>query len=200
MFSGIVAATGRVTHITHAERGVRLSIDAGGLGIDDVRIGDSIAVSGVCLTVTEIAGNSFVVDVSQETLDCTSGLDALGEVNLEKSLTLADRLGGHLVSGHVDGVGEVQRFAPVGESRELVVRAPRSLARYLARKGSVTLDGVSLTINRVEDSAEGCDISINLIPHTLAVTTLRTVQPGRRVNLEIDLVARYVERMVALGA
>jgi riboflavin synthase len=200
MFSGIVAANGRVTHITHAERGVRLSIDAGGLGIDDVRIGDSIAVSGVCLTVTEIAGNSFVVDVSQETLDCTSGLDALGEVNLEKSLTLADRLGGHLVSGHVDGVGEVQRFAPVGESRELVVRAPRSLARYLARKGSVTLDGVSLTINRVEDSAEGCDISINLIPHTLAVTTLRTVQPGRRVNLEIDLVARYVERMVALGA
>lgn len=197
MFSGIVAATGRITHIADAERGLRLSIDAGSLGVDDVRIGDSIAVSGVCLTVTEISGNSFIVDVSRETLDCTAGLDAPGEVNLEKSLTLADRLGGHLVSGHVDGVGEVRRFVPVGESWELEVRAPRSLARYLARKGSVTVDGVSLTVNRVEDSAEGCDVSINLIPHTLAVTTLRTLQDGRRVNLEVDLVARYVERMLA---
>ena len=192
MFSGIVAATGRISHILAAEKGLRLTIEAGSLGLDDVALGDSIAVSGVCLTVISRESNQFAVDVSRETLDCTVGLDAPGEVNLEKALRLSDRLGGHLVSGHVDGVGEVAKFEPVGESYELVIRAPQSLARYIARKGSVTVDGVSLTVNRVD----GAEFSINLIPHTLSVTTLRRLAPGSRVNLEVDLVARYVERML----
>jgi len=192
MFSGIVAATGRISHILAAEKGLRLTIEAGSLGLDDVALGDSIAVSGVCLTVISRESNQFAVDVSRETLDCTVGLDAPGEVNLEKALRLSDRLGGHLVSGHVDGVGEVAKFEPVGESYELVIRAPQSLAKYIARKGSVTVDGVSLTVNRVD----GAEFSINLIPHTLSVTTLRRLAPGARVNLEVDLVARYVERML----
>ena len=192
MFSGIVAATGRISHILAAEKGLRLTIEAGRLGLDDVALGDSIAVSGVCLTVISRESDHFAVDVSRETLDCTVGLDAPGEVNLEKALRLSDRLGGHLVSGHVDGVGEVAKFEPVGESYELVIRAPQSLARYIARKGSVTVDGVSLTVNRVD----GAEFSINLIPHTLSVTTLRRLAPGSRVNLEVDLVARYVERML----
>ena len=192
MFSGIVAATGRISHILAAEKGLRLTIEAGSLGLDDVALGDSIAVSGVCLTVISRESNQFAVDVSRETLDCTVGLDAPGEVNLEKALRLSDRLGGHLVSGHVDGVGEVAKFEPVGESYELVIRAPQSLAKYIARKGSVTVDGVSLTVNRVD----GAEFSINLIPHTLSVTTLRRLAPGSRVNLEVDLVARYVERML----
>ena len=192
MFSGIVAATGRISHILAAEKGLRLTIEAGSLGLDDVALGDSIAVSGVCLTVISRESNHFAVDVSRETLDCTVGLDAPGEVNLEKALRLSDRLGGHLVSGHVDGVGEVAKFEPVGESYELVIRAPQSLAKYIARKGSVTVDGVSLTVNRVD----GAEFSINLIPHTLSVTTLRRLAPGAKVNLEVDLVARYVERML----
>jgi riboflavin synthase len=192
MFSGIVAATGRISHILAAEKGLRLTIEAGSLGLDDVALGDSIAVSGVCLTVISRESDHFAVDVSRETLDCTVGLDAPGEVNLEKALRLSDRLGGHLVSGHVDGVGEVAKFAPDGESYELVIRAPQSLAKYIARKGSVTVDGVSLTVNRVD----GAEFSINLIPHTLSVTTLRRLAPGARVNLEVDLVARYVERML----
>ena len=200
MFSGIVATTGRIVHIAHAERGLRLTIEAAELGLDDVRIGDSIAVSGVCLTVTALQGSSFTVDVSRETLYCTAGLGLPGEVNLEKYLTLADRLGGHLVSGHVDGVGEVRRFVRAGESWELVVRAPTSLAKYVARKGSITIDGVSLTVNRVEDVDGGCDFSINLIPHTLALTNLKTLQAGRRVNLEVDLIARYVERMLTAAS
>src|SRR5512135_2442517 len=195
MFSGIVGSTGRISHIVAAEGGLRLTIEAGGLGLDDVAIGDSIAVSGVCLTVISRQDNHFAVDVSRETLDCTVGLDAPHEVNLEKALRLADRLGGHLVSGHVDGVGEVLSFVPLGESHELVVRAPRQLAKYIARKGSITVDGVSLTTNRVE----GSEFSVNLIPHTLAVTTLRHLAPGARVNLEVDLIARYVERMFAPG-
>ncbi len=197
MFSGIVAATGRITHVTSAERGLRLSIDAGSLGLTDVTIGDSIAVCGVCLTVVAKQDNQFEVDVSRETLECTTGLDTPAEVNLEKALQLSDRIGGHLVSGHVDGIGEVTGFTPVGESHELVVLAPHALARYIARKGSVTVDGVSLTINRVEDTSGGCEFSINLIPHTLAATTLKSLRVGARVNLEIDLVARYVERMLA---
>jgi len=192
MFSGIIASTGRIAHIASAENGLRLTIDAGALGLGDVAIGDSIAVSGVCLTVISIEDNRFAVDVSRETLDCTVGLDASGEVNLEKALRLADRLGGHLVSGHVDGVGEVVKFAPLGESHELVIRAPRELARYIARKGSITVNGVSLTTNRVE----GSEFSINLIPHTIAATTLKNLGPGARVNLEVDLIARYVERML----
>ena len=193
MFSGIVAAVGRITHLQALEKGLRLTVEAPGLDLTDVALGDSIAHGGVCLTVIEKAGPTYKVDVSRETLDCTVGLDAPGEVNLEKALRLADRLGGHLVTGHVDGVGEVLKFEKIGESHELVIRAPKPLAKYIARKGSVTVDGVSLTVNRVT----GTDFSINLIPHTVAVTTLKRLKPGARVNLEIDLVARYIERMLS---
>lgn len=196
MFSGIVAALGRITHIRPLAAGVRLTVDTASLGVDDVQAGDSIAVNGVCLTVVALDGATVQFDVSRETLDCTAGLDTPGEVNLEKALRLADRLGGHLVSGHVDGVGEVVRFSPLGESHELVVRAPQALARYIARKGSIGVQGVSLTVNRVTDTAAGCEFSINLIPHTVAVTTLKHLSPGSRVNLEIDLIARYAERMM----
>ena len=196
MFSGIVAATGRIVHLQPLEKGLRLSVAAPDLDLTDVAIGDSIAHEGVCLTVIEKAGDSdnpsYKVDVSRETLDCTVGLDTPGEVNLEKALRLADRLGGHLVTGHVDGVGEVLKFERIGESHELLIRAPKPLAKYIARKGSVTVNGVSLTVNRVE----GTDFSINLIPHTVAVTTLKRLKAGSRVNLEIDLVARYIERMM----
>src|SRR6185369_9229057 len=149
MFSGIVAAVGRITHLTAREVGFRLHVEAGALDIADVALGDSIAHNGVCLTVVAKDGNSFMVDVSPETLSCTVGLDAPGPVNLEKALRLADRLGGHLVSGHVDGVGEVLRFVPVGDNRLLEIRAPETLARYIARKGSITVNGVSLTTNAV---------------------------------------------------
>lgn len=201
MFTGIVAAIGRITSITplanDSNAGVRLNVAAGGLPLGDVAIGDSIALNGACMTVTHKTANSFSVDVSRESLNCTAGLDALGEVNLEKALTLAERLGGHLVSGHVDGLGIVQRFEPVGESWELVVDAPLTLAKYLAYKGSVVINGVSLTVNRVTDSASSCAISINLIPHTIEATTLKHLGAGSRVNLEIDLIARYCERMLS---
>ena len=201
MFTGIVAAIGRIASITplanDSNAGVRLNVAAGGLPLDDVAIGDSIALNGACMTVTHKTADSFSVDVSRESLNCTAGLDALGEVNLEKALTLAERLGGHLVSGHVDGLGIVQRFEPVGESWELVVEAPLTLAKYLAYKGSVVINGVSLTVNRVTDSASSCAISINLIPHTIEATTLKHLVAGSRVNLEIDLIARYCERMLS---
>jgi len=193
VFSGIVAAVGRITHLQALEKGLRLTVEAPGLDLSDVALGDSIAHGGVCLTVIEKAGATYKVDVSRETLDCTVGLDAPGEVNLEKALRLADRLGGHLVTGHVDGVGEVLKFEKIGESHELVVRAPKPLAKYIARKGSITVSGVSLTVNRVDKA----DFSINLIPHTVAVTTLKHLKAGAKVNLEIDLVARYIERMLS---
>ncbi len=193
MFTGIVGAVGRITGIEPREKGLRLAIDAGALDLGDVGVGDSIAINGVCLTVVTLDGRTFEVDVSQETIDCTTGLGEQGDVNLEKSLRLADRLGGHLVAGHVDGVGEVVAFDPIGADRRLVVRAPQALARYIARKGSIAVQGVSLTVNRVE----GAEFEINLIPHTLEVTTLRELAPGARVNLEVDLIARYVERMLS---
>ncbi|MFP5393958.1 MAG: riboflavin synthase [Gammaproteobacteria bacterium] len=206
MFTGIVAAVGRIKTVTPldagVDAGVRLEIEAGGLPLADVALGDSIAINGACMTVVAKSDNAFNVDVSRESLNCTVGLDAPGEVNLEKALTLAERLGGHLVSGHVDGLGRVHRFEPVGESWELVVDAPASLAKFLAFKGSVVVNGVSLTVNRVEDvdSDEGraCRFSINLIPHTIAVTTLKHLRAGHQVNLEIDLIARYVERMLSV--
>jgi riboflavin synthase len=197
MFSGIVAAVGRIIRIDPLEQGVRLTVDTAGLDLDDVALGDSIAHNGVCLTVIGIDGRNAQFDVSKETLNCTVGLDAPGDVNLEKALRLSDRLGGHLVSGHVDGVGTVRSFERVGESHELVIVAPKPLARYIARKGSITVQGVSLTVNRVCDVADGCEFSINLIPHTVQVTTLGSLKAGSRVNLEIDLIARYAERMMA---
>ena len=193
MFSGIVAAVGRIEHIEPLADGIRLTVDTNGLDLTDVIVGDSIAHSGVCLTVVEMNGARLKYDVSRETLNCTIGLDAVGnEVNLEKALRLADRLGGHLVTGHVDGVGEVVKFAPIGESHELVIRAPAAIAGYIAKKGSITVNGVSLTVNRVEHR----DFWINLIPHTVAMTNLKHLAAGSKVNLEIDLIARYVERML----
>jgi riboflavin synthase len=204
MFTGIVAAVGKISTVKPLagglDAGVRLEIDAGALSLADVALGDSIAINGACMTVVEKGASNFSVDVSRESLNCTAGLDAVGEVNLEKALTLAERLGGHLVSGHVDGLGTVHRFEAVGESWELVIDAPRELAKFLAFKGSVVVNGVSLTVNRVEDlgSIEGqaCRFSINLIPHTISVTTLKHLRAGSKVNLEIDLIARYVERML----
>ncbi|KRB89163.1 riboflavin synthase [Noviherbaspirillum sp. Root189] len=204
MFTGIVAAVGKISSITplgsEPDAGVRLTVDAGGLPMTDVGLGDSIALNGACMTVVSKTATGFTVDVSRESLNRTAGLDAVGEVNLEKALTLADRLGGHLVSGHVDGLGVVRKFEPVGESMELVVEAPRELAKYLAYKGSIVVNGVSLTVNRVADTAQACEFSINLIPHTVEVTTLKHLKAGSKVNLEIDLIARYVERMLSLKA
>jgi riboflavin synthase len=193
MFSGIIAAVGRITHLTTREAGFRLHVEAGSLGLDDVGLGDSIACNGVCLTVVARDGNQFMVDVSPETLSCTIGLDAPGEINLEKALRLVDRLGGHLVSGHVDGVGTVLRFDPIGDNRLLEIQAPHDLAKYIARKGSVTVNGTSLTTNEVA----GEIFTINLIPHTLENTTLNHLAPGSKVNLEVDLIARYCERLLS---
>ncbi|GAB7527388.1 riboflavin synthase [Paraburkholderia sp. 2C] len=202
MFTGIVAAVGRIASITPLgnapQAGVRLTVEAGGLDLDDVQLGDSISIQGACMTVIGKTDHSFDVDVSRESLNLTSGLAQTGEVNLEKALRAHDRLGGHIVSGHVDGMGTVTRFAPVGESHELRVLAPKEIGRYLAYKGSITVNGVSLTVNSVSDREDGCEFSINLIPHTVQVTTLKHLKEGTRVNLEIDLIARYVERM--LGA
>lgn len=202
MFTGIVTAVGRIVRADSlaegADSGLRLLVDAGGLDLDDVRPGDSIALQGACMTATGIEGNRFTVDISQESLRLTVGLDASGEVNLEKALRVGDALGGHLLSGHVDGIGEVVRFEPVGESHLLAVRVPVEFGKFLAYKGSIAINGVSLTVNQVEDGPEGCTASINLIPHTVAVTTLRSLQPGSRVNFEVDMLARYVQRM--LGA
>ncbi|GAB5606330.1 riboflavin synthase [Sideroxyarcus sp. TK5] len=193
MFSGIVADAGMIKKVADREGGLRLTVATELLGMDDVALGDSIAVNGVCLTVVGIDGNDFTVDVSRETLDCTTGLEQQGaHVNLEKAMRLSDRIGGHLVSGHVDGVGEVVAFNDIGESWRLVVRAPQALSKYIAVKGSITINGVSLTVNHVS----GHEFEVNLIPHTLEVTTLNELEKGKRVNLEIDLIARYVERMM----
>ena len=193
MFSGIVAALGKITKVEPRENGVRLTVHAVRLGLDDVAVGDSVAVNGACLTVIAKSASGFQADVSAESLHCTVGLGQPGEVNLEKALRLSDRLGGHLVSGHVDGVGEVSAFEPLGESHRLAVRAPAELAKYIARKGSITIQGVSLTVNTVN----GPEFDVNLIPHTLQVTTLKHLKKGSRVNLEVDLVARYIERILA---
>jgi riboflavin synthase len=193
MFTGIVEATGSIRSSTPTDQGARIEIAAGGLDLGDVRIGDSIAVDGCCLTVIRKTALGFLVDVSQETMNCTTGFAVGRAVNLEKALRLSDRLGGHLVSGHVDGVGEVTRFEPAGESWLLEVRVPVELAKYVARKGSVTISGVSLTVNHVDRDR----FDVNLIPHTLEVTNLKTLQPGAPVNLEVDLVARYLERLVS---
>ena len=199
MFSGIIADIGSIKQASDRDGGLRLVIAASALDLGDVQTGDSIAVNGVCLTVIEHTADNFTVDVSRETLNCTEGLEAIGApVNLEKALRLADRLGGHLVSGHIDGVGEVIEFSDLGESWKLEIRAPQALAKYIAIKGSITINGVSLTINQVADIKSGaCEFSVNLIPHTLAMTNLKNLSAGSQVNLEVDLIARYVERMLA---
>ena len=191
MFTGIIEAVGRVAAVKPAGQSAALTIGAGGMDLSDVSVGDSVACNGVCLTVTALVPQGFTVDVSQETLRVTSGFGPGAAINLEKSLRLSDRLGGHLVSGHVDGVGTVTAVKTVDGNREVIVRFPAELGRYIARKGSIAIDGVSLTVNVVTTDT----FSINLIPHTLAVTNLKNLKQGNRVNLEIDLVARYVERM-----
>ena len=202
MFTGIVAAVGRVIEVSpfnedQEDAGVHLKIQAQGFLRDSTKLGDSIAVQGACMTVVEMAAGTFSVDVSRESLNRTTGLDAEGDVNLEHALRMGDSLDGHLVSGHVDGVGEVSHFEPVGESWDLRIRVPQNMARFLAYKGSITVNGVSLTVNQVDDDISGCEIHINLIPHTVQVTTLKDLSVGGLVNLEIDMIARYVERMVA---
>ncbi|HVN34524.1 MAG TPA: riboflavin synthase [Casimicrobiaceae bacterium] len=195
MFTGIVESIGRIAGVDARGDGLRIAVDV--REVADVAIGESIAVNGCCLTVVAIDGSTLAFDVSAETLRATTGLDRIGEVNIERSLRAGDRLGGHLVAGHVDGVGRVARFAPVagsaGGSYLLEIDAPAALARFIAPKGSVAVQGVSLTVNRVSGSL----FDVNLIPHTLAVTTLAALAPGARVNLEVDQVARYVERLLA---
>ncbi|MFZ2293822.1 MAG: riboflavin synthase [Polaromonas sp.] len=208
MFTGIITGMGRIVAIhslgSSSDHGKRLTIETPSGYLDDVGLGDSIALNGACMTATALdtANNRFSIDISAESLAKTCGLAEPGIINLEKALRAHDRLGGHIVSGHVDGIGRVTHFAQVGESWELRIRAPKELGKYLAYKGSITVNGVSLTVNRVTDLAgdatnpPGCEISINLIPHTVQHTALGQLAKGSQVNLEIDLIARYVERML----
>ena len=207
MFTGIITGVGRIVDLhplgSSLDHGKRLTIEAPPGYLDDVALGDSIAHNGACMTVTSLdaPASRFTIDISAESLSKTTGLSESGRrVNLEKALRANDRLGGHIVSGHVDGVGRVVRFERVGESWELGVMAPPALAKYLAYKGSIAINGVSLTVNRIADSAAGCEFSINLIPHTVQNTTLGDLAAGSTVNLEIDTVARYVERMLGAAA
>ena len=197
MFTGIIEATGLVEKSETAPENTRLIINAPRIGMHQVAVGDSIAVNGCCLTVVEKTAETFSVDVSNETLSLTTGLAQGAEVNLEKSLRFGDRLGGHLVSGHIDGVGLVTAIEDLGASWRLEIDAPKELARFVARKGSITVNGVSLTVNKVRDAVNGNALfEINIIPHTHQVTTIRLLRKGAKVNLEIDLLARYVERIL----
>jgi riboflavin synthase len=200
MFTGLVRGIGHIVDVQQlaADGGVRLKINARDVPEFEVDVGDSVAVAGACMTAVHVDGSTFAVDVSRESLARTSGLDAPGEVNVETSMRLGDELGGHLLAGHIDGVGDVVTMAQVHESFDLVVRAPTELSKYFATKGSVAIDGVSLTVNRVIDTPRGCEFSVNVIPHTVRVTTLRSLRAGERVNIEVDLIARYVERMLSL--
>ena len=205
MFTGIITGVGRIAAIddlgSSQQHGKRLTITAPSGYLDDVGLGDSIALNGACMTVTSLDANAghFTIDISAESLARTAGLADPGPVNLEKALRAHDRLGGHIVSGHVDGVGRVLTMKPVGESWDLRILAPQALGKYLAYKGSITVNGVSLTVNSVADQSDGTELSINLIPHTVQNTALHALKPGTRVNLEIDLIARYVERMLSAG-
>ena len=203
MFTGIITGVGRIVAVhasgSSSTYGKRLTIECPAAFLDDVGLGDSIALNGACMTVNTLDSGQrqFSIDISAESLDKTAGLDQTGSINLEKALRANDRLGGHLVSGHVDGIGQVTYFAQVGESWELHVLAPKTLGKYLAYKGSITINGVSLTVNRIQDIDAGCEMSINLIPHTVQNTALGTLNTGSNVNLEIDLIARYVERILS---
>jgi riboflavin synthase len=206
MFTGIITGVGRIAAVhalgSSSTHGKRLTISCPADYLEDVGLGDSIALNGACMTVTSLnaPAQQFTVDISAESLDKTASLDRIGPINLEKALRANDRLGGHLVSGHVDGIGTVSHFAQLSESWELRVLAPKELGKFLAYKGSIVINGVSLTVNRVADLAEGCEVSINLIPHTVENTALSALQAGSLVNLEIDLIARYVERMLTAPA
>jgi riboflavin synthase len=214
MFTGIIQAIGHIDTVEKLGDGFRLHIDAGKLDMSDVQLGDSIALQGACMTVVSMTASHFAIDISAESLDKTTGLDQPGHINLEKALRFNDRLGGHLVSGHVDGMGTVTLFEQVEQveqakqiksdgsqnnegSWHLIIKAPKSLAKYLAYKGSIVVNGTSLTVNKVEDLNHGCLMHINLIPHTLQNTTLQYLKAGSLVNLEVDLIARYVERMLS---
>jgi riboflavin synthase len=211
MFTGIIQAIGHIDTVEKLGDGFRLHIDAGKLDMSDVQLGDSIALQGACMTVVSMTASHFAIDISAESLDKTTGLDQPGHINLEKALRFNDRLGGHLVSGHVDGMGTVTLFEQVEQAKQiksdgsqnnegswhLVIKAPESLAKYLAYKGSIVVNGTSLTVNQVEDLNDGCLMHINLIPHTLQNTTLQYLKAGSLVNLEVDLIARYVERMLS---
>jgi riboflavin synthase len=214
MFTGIIQAIGHIDTVEKLGDGFRLHIDAGKLDMSDVQLGDSIALQGACMTVVSMTASHFAIDISAESLDKTTGLDQPGHINLEKALRFNDRLGGHLVSGHVDGMGTVTLFEQVEQveqakqiksdgsqnnegSWHLIIKAPKSLAKYLAYKGSIVVNGTSLTVNKVEDLNDGCLMHINLIPHTLQNTTLQYLKAGSLVNLEVDLIARYVERMLS---
>ena len=202
MFTGIITGVGRIVTIhslgSSSNHGKRLTIETPAGYLDDVGIGDSIALNGACMTAVslDVTTNQFSIDISAESLAKTSGFVQLAIINLEKALRAQDRLGGHIVSGHVDGIGSVTYFGAVGESWELRILAPKELAKYLVYKGSITVNGVSLTVNRTKDTASGCEVSINLIPHTVQNTALGELKPGSTANLEIDLIARYVERML----
>lgn len=203
MFTGIITGVGQIVDSqplgADPSHGRRLTLQTPAGYLEGVGLGDSIAINGACMTVTsfDVAAGRFTIDVSAESLARTVGLDRTGRVNMEQALRSHDRLGGHIVTGHVDDVGEVVVFEPVGESWLLQIRAPRTLARFLAYKGSITVNGASLTVNNVDDAADGsCTFSINLIPHTIENTALGELHPGAKVNLEVDLMARYVERML----
>jgi riboflavin synthase len=191
MFTGIIQAIGQIDVITKADDDLQLSINSANLMLNDVQIGDSIAVNGVCLTVAQLSNTHFQVHISKATLDVSTGLSSKTAVNLEKALRLNDRLGGHLVSGHVDGVGEVVTFSNLGDCWLLAIRAPHAISKYIAKKGSICVDGVSLTVNTIEQDT----FSMNIIPHTLENTTLNNLSAGSLVNIEVDQIARYVERI-----
>tara|TARA_B110000971_G_scaffold183416_1_gene190806 strand:+ start:153 stop:749 length:597 start_codon:yes stop_codon:yes gene_type:complete len=191
MFTGIIQAVGEITPLQTSSGDIKIDINAEQLDLSNVKIGDSIAINGVCLTVTNLSETHFKADVSKETLNVTTGLDQKGQVNLEKALRLDDRLGGHLVSGHVDGIGQVVQFDPVNDCWLLAIQLPHAISKYIARKGSICVNGVSLTVNTIEKDV----FTINIIPHTLEKTILGTLQVGSQVNLEIDQIARYVDRM-----
>ncbi|QWD66516.1 riboflavin synthase [Polynucleobacter sp. MWH-Aus1W21] len=204
MFTGIITAVGQIKSVQAKGDGLHLLVEVPEGYLDDVALGDSIAIQGACMTATQLTKNSFALDISRESLNKTVGLDKVGAVNLEKALRLNDRLGGHLVSGHVDGVGRVAHFSQVTNdaygSWLLQIEAPKELAPFLAYKGSIVVNGVSLTVNKTEDSATACIVDINIIPHTLENTTLGKLVQGDVVNLEIDLIARYVARMLETQA
>lgn len=201
MFTGIITAVGQIKSAQAKGDGMYLVVEVPPGYLDDVVLGDSIAIQGACMTATELTSNTFALDISRESLNKTMGLDKVGPVNLEKALRLNDRLGGHLVSGHVDGVGKVVHFAAVAQdaygSWLLQIEAPKDLAQFLAYKGSIVVNGVSLTVNKTQDSQDACLVDINIIPHTLENTTLGKLKQGDAVNLEVDLIARYVARMLS---